>query len=58
MTDWSISNNKGKWQVYYKWTDYRFGKDLSRFIHDNKKLTQKVKKIIEQNYDKVIEETR
>ena len=41
-SDWAISNNGGKWQMYKMNTNIRTTVDLAKYIHDDKMLDYKV----------------
>ena len=41
-SDWAISNNGGKWQLYKMHTDIKLSYDLSSVIHKDKELAERV----------------
>tara|TARA_A100001015_G_scaffold299655_1_gene383977 strand:- start:70 stop:444 length:375 start_codon:yes stop_codon:yes gene_type:complete len=45
-SDWAISNNGGKWQMYKMNTKIRTTVDLAKYIHDDKMLDYKVWDIV------------
>lgn len=47
-SDWAISNNNGKWQLYKMHTDIRLSFDLSSVIHKDKELAERVSLLLQQ----------
>jgi hypothetical protein len=45
-SDWAISNNGGKWQLYKMHTNIRTSFDLAKYIHDDEKLNKMVGDIV------------
>lgn len=45
-SDWAISNNGGKWQLYKMHTNIRTSFDLAKYIHDDEKLNKIVWDIV------------
>ena len=45
-SDWAISNNGGKWQLYKMHTNIRTSFDLAKYIHDDEMLDKMVWDIV------------
>ena len=46
-SDWAISNNGGKWQLYKMHTDIVIADDLAPVIHKNEELAERVAQYIQ-----------
>jgi len=50
-SDWAISNNGGKWQLYKMHTDISIAEDLAPVIHNDKELAKRVAQYIQEATD-------